>query len=139
MTASSTSRFIPEQFNKVGSTPMRMVCRNFRPLRKNTLVGFAEIHVAELDLTMKDVAIHEKNGSRWSAPPARPQLSKDGAAIQDEAGKVQYASILEFGSRTSRDRFSQQVVDAVLARVPGVFASSTSAQVKPELDDSIPF
>jgi hypothetical protein len=97
MTASSTSRFIPEQFNKVGSTPMRMVCRNFRPLRKNTLVGFAEIHVAELDLTMKDVAIHEKNGSRWSAPPARPQLSKDGAAIQDEAGKVQYASILEFG------------------------------------------
>jgi hypothetical protein len=123
MTAQSTmGRFIPAQFN--GPVTMKMVCKGFRPLRKNTLLGFAEVHIAELDLSMKDIAIHEKNGSRWAAPPARPQLSKDGAAIRDDAGKVQYAPILEFGSRASRDRFSQQVIDAVLIRIPGAFADT---------------
>jgi hypothetical protein len=102
-----------------------MVCRNFRPLRKNTLVGFAEIHITDLDLTMKDIAVHGKNGSRWAAPPARPQLSKDGTVIKDEqTGMPAYANIIEFGCRASRDRFSQQVVDAVVARVPGAFADT---------------
>jgi hypothetical protein len=117
-------RFIPEYFNKAGPATMPMVCRNFRPLRKNTLLGFAEVHIRELDMTMKDIAIHEKNGSRWAAPPARPQFSKDGAVIRDDAGKIAYSPIIEFPSRASRDRFSQQVIDAVLVRAPGVFAET---------------
>jgi hypothetical protein len=121
---SMTGRFIPEHFNKVEPTSMKMVCRGFCRLPRNTLVGFAEIHIAELGLSMKDIAIHEKGGSRWAAPPARPQLSKDGAVVRDDAGKFQYAPILEFGSRASRDRFSQQVVNAVLARVPGAFTDT---------------
>jgi hypothetical protein len=63
---------------------MKMVCTSFKPLRKNTLLGFCEIHILELDAMIKDIAIHEKNGSRWAAPPARPQISKDGAVIRDD-------------------------------------------------------
>jgi hypothetical protein len=74
---------------------------------------------------IKDIAIHEKNGSRWAAPPARPQISKDGAVIRDDTtGKIAYAPIIEFGSRNSRDEFSKAVIAAVLARVPGAFAET---------------
>jgi hypothetical protein len=103
---------------------MKITCKSFKPLRKNTLLGFCEIYLAELDLALKDVAIHERNGSRWAAPPARPQLSKDGAVMRDDTGKVQYAPIFEFGSRASRDKFSRMVIDAVLARVPGAFTKT---------------
>ena len=41
-------------------------CRLFRPWAKNTLVGFASIEIAEIGLTIHDVAIHEKGRTRWA-------------------------------------------------------------------------
>jgi hypothetical protein len=103
---------------------MKMVCTSFMPLRKNTLLGFCEIHISEFDMVLKDIAIHQKNGAKWAAPPAKRQL-KDGVIVKDEqTGKPAYVNVVEFGSRASRDRFSQQVLDAVLARVPGAFAET---------------
>jgi hypothetical protein len=114
---------IPECFRNQVETRMKMVCKSFKPLRKNTMLGFCEIYLSDLDLTMKDIALHEKSGSRWAAPPARPQISKDGAVIRDEStGKIAYSPIIEFTSRNSRDEFSKAVIAAVCARVPGVFA-----------------
>jgi hypothetical protein len=67
---------------------MQLTCRDFRSLRRNTLLGFAEVTIAELDLTIKDVAIHSKAGSRWAQPPAKPQV-KDGALVKDATtGKI---------------------------------------------------
>jgi hypothetical protein len=39
-------------------------CRGFRAFAKGTLVGFAVIHIAELRLTVHDVALHRKGASR---------------------------------------------------------------------------
>jgi hypothetical protein len=93
---------------------MKMVCKRFSPMHRNTLFGFAEISIPEFDMVLKDVAVHQKNGSRWAQPPAKPQLNRDGAVIRNEAGKIQYMPIVEFGSRASRDEFSQAVVRALL-------------------------
>jgi hypothetical protein len=112
---------------------MKITCKKVQLLVRNTLRGFCEIHIAELDLVMRDVAVHEKNGSRWAQPPARPQLSKDGTAIKDEAGKIKYSQILEFGGRESRDRFSAAVVAAVLATEDGKRALGGQA------DADVPF
>ncbi|MBV9532591.1 MAG: hypothetical protein JO283_16400 [Bradyrhizobium sp.] len=45
-------------------------CVGFKPLRKGTLVGFAEIVIRELKLTIYDVGLHEKGSARWASPRA---------------------------------------------------------------------
>lgn len=100
-------------------------CTDFRPLRRNTLCGFAIITIAELKLTIRDVAIHQKGELRWAQLPAKPQI-KDGALIKDSAGKVQYWPVLEFTSDPVRKAFSQAVIAAVLERVPGAFAEEAA-------------
>ena len=64
---------------------MKIVCKKVSPLERNTLRGFAEINITDLGMTVRDVAIHTKNGSTWAAPPAKPQL-RDGVAVKDDAG-----------------------------------------------------
>jgi hypothetical protein len=96
---------------------LTLICSDWRPLKKNTLLGFARIHIGELDLTIHDVAVHEKADRRWAALPARPWL-KDGSVVTDDAGKVQYSPLLEFGRREVRDAFSNAVIRAVGERFP---------------------
>jgi hypothetical protein len=92
-------------------------CDAWRPMRKNTLVGFASIHIVELELKVHDVAIHQKGASAWAALPARPWI-KNGALVTGEDGKAQYSIILEFGRREVRDAFSAAVIRAVIERFP---------------------
>jgi hypothetical protein len=44
-----------------------------------------QLNITDLGMTVRDVAIHTKNGSTWAAPPAKPQL-RDGVAVKDDAG-----------------------------------------------------
>jgi hypothetical protein len=92
-------------------------CADWRPLRKNTLLGFARIRIAELDLTIHDVAIHESHGKRWAQLPSRPWIEGD-RLVRDDAGKVKYSPLLEFSRREVRDAFSQSVISAVLRFAP---------------------
>jgi len=90
-------------------------CLNFKPLAKNTLVGFAKIRINELKLVINDVTLHQKGATRWAGLPAKPQLNKDGIAIRDDRGKIAYAAILEFENRAASDAFSRAVWAAVEA------------------------
>ena len=96
---------------------LTLICSDWRPLKKNTLLGFARIHIGELDLTIHDVAVHEKADRRWAALPARPWI-KGGAVVTGDAGKIQYSPLLEFGRREVRDAFSNAVIRAVSERFP---------------------
>jgi hypothetical protein len=117
---------------------MKLVCKGFRPFDRNTLKGFCEINIIDWNMSIKDIAIHTKNGSTWAQPPAKPQI-KDGAVVT-ENGKVQYIPIIEFGSRDARDKFSIAVVEAVRAIPEGrrVLGAGTP-QTKPEFNDEIAF
>jgi hypothetical protein len=97
---------------------MKVICRKFLPLERNTLRGFAEISIPDWDLTIRDVAIHLKNASMWAQPPSRPQI-RDGAVVKDQAGKIQYTAVFDFASREARNRFSAGVIEAVLASEEG--------------------
>ena len=83
-------------------------CIGFKAIRKGTLVGFAEIVIRELRLTIHDITLHQKGDARWATPPGRPWI-KDGAVVTDADGKVQYSPVLEFESRETRDAFSAAV------------------------------
>jgi hypothetical protein len=95
-------------------------CQEFRPLVRNTLRGFAEIHIAELKLTIRDIAMHRKGERCWAQLPAKPQV-KDGALVRDDFGKIQYVHLMHFDSRVVSDAFSAAVVKAVLEYAPDAF------------------
>jgi hypothetical protein len=104
------------------ASKLTVTCESFHPLARNTLRGFAEISIAEMRLTIRDVAIHQKGASRWAQLPAKPQI-KDGALVKDPgSGKIQYTPVMEFDSRAVRDAFSIAVIAAVLERAPEAFA-----------------
>jgi hypothetical protein len=118
---------------------MKIICKKFSSFERNTLLGFAEINITDLGMTMRDVAIHTKNGSTWASPPSKPQI-KDGAVVKDDAGKIQYLAIIEFGSREARDKFSAAVISAVCATDDGRRAlGAGKPQDKPAFDDEIRF
>jgi len=107
---------------------LTVTCRNFKALRRNTLVGFVTVYIRELRLEIRDVAIHQKGEARWAQLPAKPMIDKNGVAIRDSStGKIQYASILEFDRREVRDAFSRAVIAALLELVPGAFDAEENA------------
>jgi hypothetical protein len=111
---------------------MKIICRKFQPLARNTLRGFAEISIVDFGMSMRDVAIHTKNGAKWAQPPAKPQV-RDASVVKDDAGKAQYVPIIEFTSRDARDHFSEAMIAAVLATEDGKRALGG------QVDADIPF
>jgi hypothetical protein len=77
---------------------------DFKPLRRNTLVGFMTARINEMCLTIRDIAIHEKGESRWVQLSAKPQITREGTVIAKD-GKIEYAKILSFDKPTGRRRF----------------------------------
>jgi hypothetical protein len=100
---------------------LTVTCDGFHPLKRNTLQGFVTISIAELRLTIRDVAIHQRGDARWVQLPAKPQV-KDGALVKDPStGKIQYTPIMQFDSRAVSDAFSRVVIDALLEFAPAAF------------------
>jgi hypothetical protein len=99
------------------SGKLSVVCADWRPLHRNTLRGFARIRIAELDLTIHDVAVHQKGERTWAQLPSKPWI-RDGQLITGDDGKIQYSPILEFDRREVREAFSQRVVAAVIDFAP---------------------
>jgi hypothetical protein len=104
---------------------LTVICESFHPLIRNSLRGFAEITIAEMRLTIRDVAVHQKGDARWAQLPAKPQV-KDGVLIRDATGKIQYVHIMDFDGREVRDAFSRAVVQAVLERAPDAFDAESA-------------
>jgi hypothetical protein len=91
---------------------MTVECEAWRPLRKNTLLGFATIRIVELDPAIIDVPVNTSHGKIWASPPSKPGI-KDGTVILGDNGRPQYFPIIEFGRKETRDAFSRAVVEAV--------------------------
>jgi hypothetical protein len=118
----SPSHYAHSYTTKTPATQSKLTvkCREFKPLIRNTLRGFAEVHIGELRLTIKDVAVHVKGGRCWAQVPAKPQV-RDGALVKNDEGKVQYIAMLAWDTRAVADVFSDAVVAAVRALVPDAF------------------
>jgi hypothetical protein len=70
---------------------------DFRPLAKNTLVGFAggRLDCGDgLILELADLAVHRRDGKSWLGWPAKPLIDRDGQVMRHENGKVRYSSPL---------------------------------------------
>jgi hypothetical protein len=94
-------------------------CVGFKPHCRGSLRGFASIAFVDLRMTVHGIGIHvHENGAAWASPPAQA-LIKNGAAMKDERGTVQYSPpLLEFGSAEIRRAWSDRVVAEVLPFSP---------------------
>jgi hypothetical protein len=91
--------------------PHRMLLRKWRPMRRNTLRGFADVELTS-GLQIDDIAVHTREGRAWASLPARPMLDQDGQHVLRD-GRPQYAPILRWRTRDLADRFSAAVVELV--------------------------
>jgi hypothetical protein len=92
-----------------------ITCTDFRPFRRNTLRGFATVHIDELKLTFHDIAIHQHdNGARWVGLPSKPIVDRDGNLKRTSEGKIEYAKLFGFDSRAVSDAFSAAVIASLL-------------------------
>ncbi len=93
--------------------PLGVTCTHWRPFERNTLQGFADLWLRTARLNIRGCAVHEKNGKRWVQLPARPQLDEARNLIRNDAGKIQYAKVLDFDSREVADRFNAAALKAI--------------------------
>jgi hypothetical protein len=84
----------------------------WKPHPKNSLRGFFTATLPS-GMVLHDVMLHERDGARWIAFPAREW--------KDAEGNRQFARFIEFSSRTVANRFRDAVLDALdrhLERLP---------------------
>ncbi len=94
---------------------------DWRPLRKNSLLGFARVELPS-GMILSDVTILTGDRGPWASPPSKPMLDRDGVAMKDaKAGKIRYSPFIEFTSREIRDRWSAAVIEAMRDAHPEVF------------------
>ena len=93
----------------------------WRPLHQNTLIGFAKVQFAS-GLIINGIAVHVAGSRMWASPPLRPLL-KDNAVIVDEAGRRQYAPVIDFATHGVRSRWSRQVLAALREAHPDLLTN----------------
>ena len=98
-----------------------MNVRDFKPIRKNTLLGFFTLAL-DSGLIIKECSLHEKEGKRWFSFPGKPQIDKDGKAMRDERGKILYATIIAIEDRARSAKLQQAVLEAVAPHLAESFA-----------------
>ena len=89
-----------------------------------TLRGFFSASLPS-GLELHELMLHHRDGSWWLSFPSKPMLGADGTALRDERGKIRYsAPLISFASRDARERFNQEVLDALRLAQPEVFAET---------------
>jgi hypothetical protein len=94
---------------------------DWRPLKKNSLLGFAKAEFPS-GMVICDVTILTGERGPWASPPGKPMLDREGAALKDATGKLRYSPIIEFTSKSIRIRWSDAVISAMREAHPEVFA-----------------
>ena len=92
---------------------MKVVCTDWRKCERNSLRGFANVLILDVELHIRDIAVHEMNGRQWAQLPARPQLDQNRELVRDERGKIKYATILTFDSNEAAAEFNEAALKAL--------------------------
>jgi hypothetical protein len=91
----------------------RMIASNWRSCRQNTLRGFFDLAMPS-GLKLIGCTLHESGDSRWVGMPARPQITTDGRVLTaPKTGKPSYSKVIDFDSRSTRDRFVARALAAI--------------------------
>ena len=99
---------------------------DWRPLRRNSLLGFAKVELPS-GMVIADVTVLIGERGPWASPPSKPMIDRNGIVLRDEKNKIRYQPIIEFTSKSVRDRFSTAIIDALRLAHPEVFAAERAS------------
>ena len=100
---------------------MPVTIEEFKPLRKNNLLGFARVRMPS-GVIFHDVSIHNSSGSWWAAPASKTQINRDGVCLRGKENEILYVPIVGFASRELRNKFSDAVIESMRLAHPEAFA-----------------
>jgi hypothetical protein len=106
--------------------PPRMRILGFRPVRKNSLVGFITISMRLF--TIHDAPVLVSHGKAWVALPSKPLLGPDGKQVVGADGKPKFAPTVTWASREIGDRFSDAAIKLIRRELPGVLEDERSCR-----------
>jgi hypothetical protein len=84
------------------------------PQRKGALRGFADVELANGLRIYGCPVLVASNGRAWATFPGRPQIDREDRLIRQD-GRAQYTKVLDWATRDVADRFSQSIVELVIA------------------------
>ena len=93
----------------------RIKAANFRPFEQNTLIGFCDLTLPEIGLTIRDCPVHRKGESRWVSMPGKPVIDRATKQIQidPQTQRPRYVNILDWTNADARREFQDAAVAAV--------------------------
>lgn len=96
----------------------RMKLAKFTPVTTGgSLLAYLDVEMSS-GLIVRDCRLMRTNGTLWIAPPSQKQVDRDGEPILDERGKPRYRNFVDFRDRSTRDRFSSAVINAIRREHP---------------------
>ncbi|WP_114910734.1 hypothetical protein [Acidibrevibacterium fodinaquatile] len=99
-----------------------IVVSDWKPLRRGTLRGFVTVSMPS-GMIVREVSIGQSHGRAWAMPPSKPMIDRNGCVMLDDAGRRRYSPVIEFISKSVRDRWSSSVVDALREAHPEALAN----------------
>ena len=81
-----------------------IIIRDWKPHEKGSLKGFFSASLPS-GLILNSLMLHQRNGARWVAFPAREWVNAQ--------GEKQYAQFVEFADRRTADKFRDALLDAL--------------------------
>ena len=83
---------------------MPLEVTKFRPFEKNTLRGFATVRLTGVNLEIRNITIHEKDGKRWVSMPSKPY---------EADGETKYSYIVKFYDNPTWEKFQSAVLKEI--------------------------
>ena len=96
----------------------RMRLLKWRPLAKDSLLGFADILLPN-GLKIFEIPVLSSEGRVWAGMPGKPQVDKDGNTKRDGRGKITYAPVIQWRSKELGDAFSARLAELIRSAHPG--------------------
>jgi hypothetical protein len=93
---------------------------DWRPLAKNTLLGFAKVQFGS-GIIISEISVHRAGTGIWASPPSRP-WTKGNQLLLDDTGRPKWQQLIEFSTPGVRSSWSQQVLAALRQAHPEIFA-----------------
>lgn len=90
-----------------------MVATKWAPRERNTLIGTFDLTLLPLGLTIREVAVHQRDNSRWIGLPAKAQIDSNGQLRRDPRGKILYVAVLAMTTERARDAFQDDALAAL--------------------------
>jgi hypothetical protein len=102
--------------------PASMTVENFRSVSAGALRGFCDVILVS-GMILHRCSIFAKEDRVWASPPSKQVIGRDGTVQRNVDGKVRYEPAVSFVDRTTQERWSGSVIEALRDVEPEALAT----------------